>query len=162
MSYGDVLDREEAWYQEVHAGLPPLVADQGGPFSTVAASIRRLSQGSHQLFLAHVDTTDRNMSHEDVRHDHQVAAVVLWAAIGGGARAHQDQARLDDAVSAVLDRIKGPAGDRGHGGRWWAVSDARAAPPLPAQLLNWSDAIAAAGAAYVVQCSYTCTEWSTR
>lgn len=159
MPYASVLDLEEAWFLDSSLGLPPLAAADGGPFGVVAAHVRRLSQHPRQLFIGHGPTTDlRRSKAGDRLVRHEIVVLVAWPSVGAGHRAHEDQARLDDAVDAVLARVRGPVDDIGHGGRWWGVADARVEPPNPATILAFRDAIGAMGGGYEVAIRYSVLE----
>jgi hypothetical protein len=162
VSVADVLEREEAWFLDATLGLPPLLASAGGPFDIVAAQVRRVAQGPRQLFLGVTESREtRPAKNSPMRLDHDVVALCLWSAVKGGARAHLDQAVFDDALSAVVARVRGPGdiGDATHGGRWWLVSDARVALPTLPQVLAFGDAVGALGAAYVRSVTWTVSEW---
>ncbi|HJV09472.1 MAG TPA: hypothetical protein VJ653_07315 [Acidimicrobiales bacterium] len=161
MSYADALDREAEWYglDLVDDGIPALASADGGPFDVVATHVRRLAQAGHQLYLAHGPTTQPASSKSTTRLDHQVAALVLWAAVGAGARAHVDQASMEEAVAKVIARVIGPVGDVGHGGRWFKVGPVSTEPANVLDLLRFADVIGAAGAAHTVIVRYTVTEF---
>lgn len=156
--YAGVLDIEAEWLTaDLSAeGLPPLSASRGGPFHAIGAEVRRLDQARHQLWLVHTRSTQGRGSKSDTRLVHEVTAVILWHAAGAGHRAHVDQAKLAEAVEAVLLRV---GHDLTHGGRWWGVGPATVNPPTPLQLLAWRDALAAAGAAHELTVTWTATEW---
>ena len=159
--YAAVLGAEAEWLTaDLSAeGYPPLLASQGGPFDAVGAEVRRLDQHRHQLWLAHSQTRQGKGSKQSVRLDHEVAAVVMWAAAGAGHRAHLDQAALAKGIESLLVRLAGTEGDRTHGGRWFNVAPATVAGATPLQLLVWTDAVAAAGAAHVVVVTWTVAEY---
>lgn len=157
MTYADALAKEEAWFaSDLSAqGVPGL----SPPFDVVASQVRRLSQARRQLFLGHSRSTDgRRSKAGDHRVDHEIVALVFWAAVGAGGRAHEDQDRLDEAVERVLARVRGPAGDYTHGGRWWSVGEVRVEPPNPATLLAFRDAAGAVGAGYELAVRFSVTE----
>ncbi len=157
---GDVLEREEAWFLDPNLGLPGLRVDQGGPFDVVAAQVRRVAQAPAQLFLGLTETrTTRPAKNSATRLEHDLVALAIWAAARGGTRANLDQALLDDALDRVELRVRGPEGDRGHGGRWWQVSEARVALPTLPQVLAFGDAVGSLGAAYTRSVTWTCVEW---
>lgn len=161
MSYADVVDAEAEWFgADLSAqGVPALLASQGGPFHVVAAHVRRLAQARHQLYLAHGPTAQPRRSKTTTRLDHQVVALVLWAALGAGARAHEDADDLEQAVAKVIARVLGPVGDVGHGGRWFRVGPVATEPASILDQLAFGDAIGAAGAAHTVVLRYTVTEF---
>lgn len=160
--YVDVLAREETWYTANLAdrGVAGLLAASGGPFAVVAANPRRLSQGRNQLWLAHAETSQGRGTKQDTRWDHDIVALLLWSATQASVRAQDDEVALDAAANLVADRVRGPAGDRSHDGRWWSVGPVRIAPPTPTQFLVWTDIIGGLGAAYLVTVSYRCSEWT--
>lgn len=162
MSYASFLDTEAAWFAEDLPGVPALTKADGGPFDIVTPHVRRLSQVRAQLYLSHGTTRQAKGSKALVRLDHEVIAVVLMAATGAGTREHIDQASTEEAVSKVVARIIGPAGDVGHGGRWFKVGPLSVEPASPLDRLRWSDAITAAGAAHVVPIRYTVSEYAAR
>lgn len=161
MAYDAVLESEQAWYETdlTASGVPALLKAQGGPFDIVASHVRRLAQARAQLYLTHGPTTQARGAKAGVRLDHQVIALVLYAAVGAGARAHVDQDSLEAAVGRVVARVLGPAGDVDHGGRWFRVGPVATEPVGLEGLLQWGDAIAAAGAAHVVAVRYTVSEY---
>lgn len=159
-SYADALVDEEAWFLADLSvdGIPGLTKDAGGPFDVVAAQVRRLQQKPRQLFLAHDTSRDARGSKDSRRLDHDLMALVLWPYRNAQAM-HEDQDRLDAAVDAVLARIRGPLGDRTHGGRWWIVGDSRVEPPNPSTILTFADAMAAVGTAIEVVVRWTVTAY---
>lgn len=143
-------------------GVPHLLRADGGPFDVVTPHVRRLSQANHQLYLTHGPTREGRGAKNMVRLDHEVVAIILWSALGAGAREQVDQANVEAAVAKVVARVLGPDGDVGHGGRWFSIGPASVEPVNPLDRLRWSDAISAAGAAHVVAVRYTVTEFGTR
>jgi hypothetical protein len=164
VTYAAVLDVEADWYGLDLSGVnvPPLLKDQGGPFDVVGPHVRRLAQARHQLYLTHGPAREMPGSKDLTRLDHEVVALVLWAATGAGARAQVDAAGVDDAVDRVIRRVLGPAGDLNHGGRWFSVGAVTAEPSNPLDALRWSDVIGAAGAAHVVVVRYSVAEITDR
>jgi hypothetical protein len=160
----EVLDVEADWYVQdlVAQGVAALTKDAGGPFGVVTPRLRRLSQVAQAVYLTHGQTRQGKGAKDQARFDHDVIAVVLWAATGAGARAHVDQEAADAAVARVVDRVLGPTGDTTHGGRWFSIGPVVVEPPGPLELLAWSDAVAAAGAAYVITVRYTVSEFRAR
>lgn len=156
----DVLEREEQWFLAAVPGLPPLRVVDGGPFDIVAAQVRRAAQAPAQLFLGLTDTrSTKPAKNSATRLEHDLVALAIWAAARGGAQANLDQGLLDDALERVAQRVRGPEGDRGHGGRWWQVSGLRVALPTLPQVLAFGDAVGALGAAYTRSVTWTCVEW---
>jgi hypothetical protein len=160
MSPSDVLDVELEWFRLDLANddVPPLVKPDG-PFMVLERDVRRLAQARTQLYLTRGPTTQPRSSKTTTRLDHEVIALVLWAATGAGARAHQDQEPLDDAMAKVVARVLGPDGDVGHGGRWFKVGPVSTQPVGLEGLLRWGDAIGAAGAAYTVAVRWSVSEF---
>jgi hypothetical protein len=149
---------ELEWYRAGVAGLPPLEAP-AGPFHKVTAEMSELVQGRNQLFLALVSATDAPATKTGGRRiDHELSALVLWA-VGPAGRARVKEASIDEAVDAVVQRVRGVADAPNHGGRWWQVGPTTVEFPTPAQLLANGDAILAAGAANVRSVRYTVTSW---
>jgi hypothetical protein len=150
--------REVEWYREMVAGLAPLEAP-AGPFYRVTSELSELAQGRNQLYLALVSQLDASADKDGRRRiDHEISALVLWA-VGPAGRAHVSEATLDDAVDAVVQRVRGVPEAPNHGGRWWMVGPTSVEFPPPAQLLANGDAILAAGAADVRSVRYTVTSW---
>lgn len=162
MSYASFLDTEAAWFALDLPGVPALAKSDGGPFDIVTPHVRRISQKRAQLYLNHGPTRQGEGSKTMVRLDHEILAIVLMAATGAGTREHIDQDSVERNVSKVVARIIGPAGDVGHGGRWFRVGALTVEPASPLDRLRWSDAISAAGAAHVVVIRYTVSEYVDR
>lgn len=158
--YDAVLDSELEWFRADLAaqGLAPL-AKPAGPFAVVERDVRRLAQARTQLWLTRGPTTQPRGSKTTTRLDHEVIALVLWAAIGAGARAHVDAENLEEAVGLVVARVVGPEGDVGHGGRWFRVGPVSTEPVGLDGLLRWGDAIGAAGAAHTVAVRWSVSEF---
>lgn len=163
MSFDQVLAAEAEWFSRADlAGVGPLAKADGGPFDAVGAHVRRLAQAGRQLWLTHGASREVAGSKSTRRLDHEVIALVLWPATGAGARAHVDQAAAGAATQLVADRVHGPDGDVGHGGRWFRVGPVSVEPPGPLDILRYADAIGAAGAAYVIAVRYSVTEMAVR
>ncbi len=159
-----MLDVEAEWHGlDLSAdGVPALEKTAGGPFDIVTPHLRRLSQARRQLFLTHGNDRDVPSSKSTRRTEHEVLALVLWPAAGAGARAHEDQAVLGEAVAAVVARVHGPAGDIGHGNRWFRTGPTSVEPAGPLETLRFADAIGSAGAAYTVIVRYSVAEMTDR
>jgi hypothetical protein len=164
----DAVARETAWFQaDLSAqGIPHLLkaGANDGPFGIVDAYPRRLSQRSHQLYLWReaITQTRRGSGTHELRHF--LVATVLWSQAATPERAHEDQARLDDAIARVFARVAG-GGDRSHGRRFTSVGaakdnnpgiGARMADPLAA--IRAADAPGGLGRAYEVHVRFVATE----
>jgi hypothetical protein len=150
--------REAEWFRADVPGLPPLAAP-AGPFYRVTDKLKELAQGRTQLFLALVSTLDESASKLGPRRvDHEIAAMVMWAVNAGG-RAHVPQVDIDEAIEAVVARVRGVSDQPNHGGRWAMVGPVSVEFPPPEQWLASGDAITAAGATNVRSVRYAVREY---
>jgi hypothetical protein len=152
--------REVEWFRADVPGLPSLEAP-AGPFYRVTDKLTELVQGRTQLFLALVSTLDESASKLGPRRvDHEIAAMVMWAVNAGG-RAHVHQVDIDEAIDAVVARVRGVSVSEqpNHGGRWAMVGPVSVEFPPPEQWLSSGDAITAAGATNVRSVRYAVREY---
>lgn len=160
VSYADAVTAEAEWFglDLTADGIPPLVSADGGPFTLLAPYLRRQDQRPRQCLLTHTTSRDRRIAKDLLHVDHEVAALVLWPNPGAALRSHEDQAALDEAVDAVVKRIRGPVGDSTHGGRWWRVGEPIVEPPDALSLLLFVDIVGTTGMGWEVSVRYTVIE----
>lgn len=172
--FADVPQREADWLNEDLSafGLAPLAKTLGGPFDLIAPYPRSLSARSRQLFVYRARSFERRIGNGIKQAHHELVVRILWEQVSPDEKAHIDQAGLDVALDALVDRIRGlppgtagtPAGDRSHGGRFWSVAVAEQVggdaievvwPDPMAAVDSKQDAPGGLGRAYDVQITYT-------
>lgn len=150
--------REVEWFRTAVPGLPP-VAPPNGPFYRVTDDLAELAQSRTQLFLALISTVESSASKTGPRQrDHEIAAMVMWR-LGAASRPHVSQDQLDEAVEAVVARVRGVPELPNHDGRWAMVRPIAVEFPAPYQLLAVGDAMTAAGATNVRSVRYSVREY---
>jgi len=135
----DAVDREAAWLAASGDGGPALLASAGGPLDTVQAYWpgNRLPHKQRALYLTRRVLSDDHVNAQRYRDQHTFAAKLIWPVKNPVPPiAEGEQRAFDAAVGLVLQRIRGPQGDKTHGGRFLSVGEV---PGQASGLVDWED-----------------------
>ena len=130
----DVVAREEAWFQSDQSGaingygqaqpLPPLTTDLGGPFDIVQGYGRKISTRQRGLYIWRANIVERRYGVQMKTLTYDMRCNIVWPLANTSGNGYEaDQADLDAAIEAVLQRIRGPKADGTHGGRFTAAGE---------------------------------------
>lgn len=125
MGYGDAVAREVAWLTaDLSAfSIGPLLDDQGGPFAVIKGfgrSAKARVQG-RTLFVSRERVTEVRFDIQHKQHVHQLRLKIGWPI--RSTTQETDLAALDNALELLLTRVRGPFGDKTHGGRFLQVAE---------------------------------------
>lgn len=120
-----VETREAAWLTAVDS-LPSLLVADGGPWQVVQAfdpvATRRTEQKT--IYVTSLRIADTRASNQRIRPQYEITLDLHWpvhqATPGIAAGEFQN---LRNATDLVLQRIRGPVGDKTHGGRFLSVAE---------------------------------------
>lgn len=130
MSTADAVSREAAWLSITDDSLPALLAPAGGPWDVVQPwwpGARERTQ-AHGIYVLARTIADERVSNQRIRSQYDLILTCVWPVKGAGGNAplaEGEQQALADATDLVLQRIRGPVGDKTHGGRFLSVGEVR-------------------------------------
>jgi hypothetical protein len=125
VSTADAVAREAGWLATSTDALPALLAP-AGPFEVVqgywpAAKLRTKATG---LYVEARATDDNRASNQRIRPQYQFTLRIIWPVRATTPPiAETEQQNLDNAIDLVLQRIRGPVGDKTHGGAFLSVAE---------------------------------------
>lgn len=120
-------DREAAWLAMTGPpGLPSLLKDDGGPWDVVQADWPGARVGTMKagIYLLLRQVSDDHVAAQRYRDQYEFAARCEWPVKASTAPlAEQEQQAFRKAIGLLLQRIRGPVGDKSHGGRFLSVGE---------------------------------------
>lgn len=126
MTTGSVEVREAAYLATSGDGLPALLTADGGPWQVVQAfdpvATRRTEQS--WIYVTCRRVADTRASNQRIRPQYEITLDLHWPvhqttpAIAAG-----EMQNLKNAADLVVQRIRGPVGDKTHGGRFLSVAE---------------------------------------
>lgn len=120
----DAVDRETAWLRTSGDGLPALLKEAGGPFDIIQAYVARTPPTERRaLYVTRNQLRSVRFAAIRQQNKHPLRLHIWWPANDQGGEVENDQRELDVAIDAVFARIRGPVGDKTHGGRFLAVGE---------------------------------------
>jgi hypothetical protein len=139
-AWDTAVTAEAAWFTSdpptgwVGTAPPPLQAANGGAFDTVQAFRPLICPAGKHLFIyrdygAPQAETVGEMG-EGRYWDHRLVAHLVWSFTESTGAGEDMEQHLETAIAAVLARIRGPVGDRSHGGAFTDVADVRNEPEV--------------------------------
>jgi hypothetical protein len=130
----DAVARETAWLQTSGDGLPALAASVGGPWEIIQAYMPRTPRTQAPgIYVLRGHIGDLRVSSQRIRPGYIFRLKLRWPIRTGGAPlAETEQQAFDVAVNLLLQRIRGPLGDKSHGGRFLSAGETPARPPAVA------------------------------
>jgi hypothetical protein len=134
----DAVAREAAWLQSSGDGLPALLTADGGPWDIVQAYWRRTPPSEKTaIYVLRASLSDERTANIRIRTGYDFTLKLHWpvrqAAEG---LAEKEQQAMDDAVDLLIQRIRGPLGDKTHGGRFLSAGEV---PRMPGVHVAFDD-----------------------
>jgi hypothetical protein len=131
---GTPAAREAAWLQTANDSLPSLLAADGGPWDIVQAYWpgAHFAKDKHGIYVDAKPADDLRVSNQRIRPRYTFVLSLTWSIKAQGATAgtsgkaliaETEQQNLDNAAALLIERIRGPLGDKTHGGRFLSVAE---------------------------------------
>lgn len=125
--FSDAADREAAWFTDdlSSISIPPLLNNgtNGAPFKVVASGLREPSKVGQYCFIDLQRVIEHRVALQRKRQIYSLVATCLWTRTQDRAHANIDQANFLAALELVVQRVRGPIGDKTHGGRFLASGE---------------------------------------
>jgi hypothetical protein len=126
--------REAAWLQTANDSLPSLLTEDGGPWDVIQAYWpgAHFAKDKRGIYVDARPVDDLRVSNQRVRPRYTLVLTLTWSLKGQGATpgasaksqlAETEQQNLDNAAALLIERIRGPLGDKSHGGRFLSVAE---------------------------------------
>ena len=130
------VQAEAAWLATSAAdGLPNLLAANGGPFDIVQAYWRRTpGKGKRALYLFQSELVDQRTSMQHGITTHKFTARIEWPISSSSQTAETAQLQLEQAITAVIGRVRGFPTDHTHGGAFLSVAEGATAEDQDARI----------------------------
>lgn len=133
MSTADAVSREAAFLSASDDGLPNLLASASpaGPWTVVQAYWTRTPRTQvPSIFVTRARIADSRAASQRIRPGYQFRLKLVWPVRQTAAGLLEtEQQALDDAVDLLVQRIRGPLGDKSHGGRFLSAGETPGRPP---------------------------------
>jgi len=127
MSTSDAVQREANWLAAVTAGLPALLASNGGPWDVVQAYWPRTpNYNLNGIYVTRHRLQDVRISNQRKRPAHAFRLKLFWrigSTTTAASLAEAEQQAFDTAIDLLLQRIRGYLGDKTHGGQFLSVGE---------------------------------------
>lgn len=131
-----VETREAAWLNtSANDGLPILPAQYGGPWEVLQAFYAR-TPGTQktQCYVWAADVSDDRVANIRIRPTYQITLDLHWPVRQTTSPlAEQEQQAFKSAVELLLQRIRGPIGDKTHGGAFLSAAEVPRSPGVHVQ-----------------------------
>jgi hypothetical protein len=126
----EVETREAAWLTQVDS-LPSLLTANGGPWDVIQAFWRRTPPAQKaQIYVMSLVLDDERFAGIRIMPHYEITLDLTWPIRQATSPlAEQEQQAYKTAVDLLVQRVRGPLGDKTHGGRFLSVGEA---PRLPA------------------------------
>jgi hypothetical protein len=122
----DAVTREAAWLAQSYDSLPALLKSAGGQWDVVQGYWPGdgLTRGKSGIYVTRARVDDDHPSAWRYRPRHIFRLKLIWPiAAAATSRAEIEQQNFDNAIGDLLVRIRGPRGDKTHGGRFLSVAE---------------------------------------
>jgi hypothetical protein len=134
MTTADAAAREAAWLNVTDDSLPSLLADDGGPWDVIQQYWpgAHFAKDKHGVYVDARPVDELRVSNARIRPRYTLVLTLTWPVKAQGAApgvsgksliAETEQQNLDDAVALLIERIRGPLGDKSHGGRFLSCAE---------------------------------------
>lgn len=125
MSTATAVTREAAWLATSGDSLPALLAP-AGPWQVVQGYWpgARLATQKTGIYLDAKTIADNRASNQRIRPQYEFTLQLIWPVrTTATPLAETEQQALADATDLLLQRIRGPVGDKTHGGAFLSVAE---------------------------------------
>lgn len=136
--FDNAVSREVTWFtQEPPASFPsapPLIKASGGAFDLIQGYVPKEVPRQRCIFIVRERAREARIAFGEKEWVHHMRVIVVWPL--DEPKAEDDLQLLDTAIAAVMTRIRGPFGDKSHGGQFVGVGedDAEIEPDFGDQL----------------------------
>jgi hypothetical protein len=126
-----VVTRETAWLRISTDSLPALLVANGGPWGVIQAYWARTPHTQvPQLYVTRSGFEDLHPMSQRYRPQHEIVLHLVWPVRQTSSPlAEQEQQALDTAIDLLIQRIRGPLGDKTHGGAFLSAAEVPDSPP---------------------------------
>jgi hypothetical protein len=138
MSTADAVTRETAWLCTSGDGLPALLTANDGPWQNIQAYMARTPATQQtSIYVLRTSWSDDRSANQRIRPTYEFTLKCVWpirqttTGIAEG-----EQQNLDNAIDLLVQRIRGPLGDKTHGGRFLSVGEN---PRSPGVRITYAD-----------------------
>ena len=116
--------REAAWLTAVDS-LPSLLAADGGPWQVVQAFYSRTPATQQtRIFVWSSVVDDNRTSNQRIMPRYEITLGLFWPVrVTTAPLAETEQQNMKDAVDLLVQRIRGPVGDKTHGGAFLSAGE---------------------------------------
>jgi hypothetical protein len=139
VSTADAADREAAWLATTTDALPALPATSGGPWQVIQAYWPGAALAAQKtgIYVLRTQLEDVRHGSQRIRPAYEFHLKLVWPVrVTREGIAETEQRALDAAVDLLIQRIRGPLGDKTHGGRFLSVGEDLG---KPAPAVTWDD-----------------------
>jgi hypothetical protein len=122
----DAVAREAAWLATMSGdALPFLPASAGGPWQVIQAYWPRTPRTNETgIYVLRAALLDPRAANQRVRPRYEMTLRLVWpVVVTGNSLLETAQQNLDSATDLLLQRIRGPLGDKTHGGRFLSAAE---------------------------------------
>ena len=129
----DACKREAAWLATSGDPLPALQVIDGGPWDVVQAYWPGNRLGTQQagIYVTRRTIADQHPVSMRYRPQYLIVLKLVWPVKQAvSPLAETEQQNFDSAIELLLRRIRGPLGDKTHGGRFLSVAEVPEQAPV--------------------------------
>lgn len=125
MSTADAVAREAAWLQTIGDSLPALPSSAGGPWQVIQAYWTRTpATNKTGIYVLRPLILDQRASNQRIRPRYEMNLRLVWpVVVTGSSLLETAQSDLDAAVDLLIQRVRGPLGDKTHGSRFLSAGE---------------------------------------
>lgn len=125
MSTSDAVARECAWLQTSGDGLPALLTSAGGPWQIVQAYWTRTpATNKTGIYVLRDLLDDQRASSQRIRPRYNMRLRLIWpVTVTTTALLETAQSDFDAAIDLLVQRVRGPLGDKTHGSRFLSAGE---------------------------------------
>ena len=126
-----VLTREAAWLCISTDSLPALLVANGGPWNIIQAYWRRTpAKQQTEIYVTRSGFDDNHPMSQRYRPQHEIVLHLVWPVRQTSSPlAETEQQALDTAIDLIIQRVRGPLGDKTHGGSFLSAGQVPDSPP---------------------------------
>lgn len=127
MSTADAVSREAAWLATTSGdSLPLLPAAAGGPWQVIQAYWPGAHWATQKtgIYVQRTDLDDVRAATQRIRPQYAFHLKLVWPVkVTTAGIAETEGQNFDTAVDLLIQRLRGPLGDKTHGGRFLSVCE---------------------------------------